>query len=100
MKGRVVFQIHLKPGRQDDFLTAYGAIRGLVAQGVKGHILDQVCQSADDPQSWLITSEWETIDDFLAWEREESHRQLVAPMRECWDEAKSTKYVVREETGH
>ncbi len=34
MKGRVVFHIHLKPGREDDFPSVYGAVRHLVAQGV------------------------------------------------------------------
>ena len=100
MKGRVVFVLRLKPGRQDDFLEAYNGIRNLVAQGVRGHLVDQVCQSVDDPLTWVITSEWEDIEDFLAWERTEEHRDLVKPMRECWDEARSTKCVVREETGH
>ena len=100
MKGRVVFQIHLKPGREDAFLEAYEAIRHVVAQGVKGHIMDQVCKSLDDPQGWLITGEWENIDAFLEWEKEQAPRDLVKPMRECWDEAKSYKYEVQVETGH
>jgi heme-degrading monooxygenase HmoA len=98
MKGRVVFHIHLKPGREDDFLQAYEATRHLVAQGVEGHIVDQVCQSIDDPQAWLITSEWESIDNFLAWEQMQEHRDLAKPMRDCWDEARSHKFVVRVET--
>jgi heme oxygenase (mycobilin-producing) len=100
MKGRVVFQVHLKPGREKDFLTAYEAVRHLVARGVKGHLVDQICQAIDDPLSWLITSEWESIEDFLEWERQPEHRELVKPMRDCWDQAKSLKYVVRLETGH
>lgn len=100
MKGRVVFEIHLKEGRENDFLQAYEAIRHLVAQGVRGHIVDQVCRADDDPRKWLITSEWESIDAFLEWERTPGHRDLVKPMRECWDEAKSTKYTVLLETAH
>ena len=100
MKGRVVFLLHLKPGRQDDFLQAYEAIRLDVANGVKGHIVDQVCQSQDDPNNWLITSEWESLDEFLDWERTSEHQDMVKPMRDCWDEARSLMYVVREETGH
>jgi heme-degrading monooxygenase HmoA len=100
MKARIVFHVHLKPGRQDDFLRAYGAIRKQVAEGVKGHILDQVCQSVDDPQWWLITSEWESLENFVQWEVTEGHRDLVKPMRECWDDAKSHKFLVREETRH
>jgi heme-degrading monooxygenase HmoA len=97
-KGRVVFVMQLKPGMQDEFLRAYEAIRHDVASGVKGHIVDQVCQSPADPDSWLITSEWESLDDFLAWEATEEHRELARPLRECMAEAKSFKYVVREET--
>ena len=67
MKARIVFHVHLKPGRQDDFIRAYGAIRNQVAEGVKGHILDQVCQNVDDPQWWLITSEWESLESFVTW---------------------------------
>jgi heme oxygenase (mycobilin-producing) len=100
MKGRVVFHIHLKDGREDDFLAAYEGIRHVVAEGVDGHIVDQVCQSIDDPKSWLITSEWEDLDSFLEWERTEEHRDLVKPMRDCWDEAKSHKFIVRVETGN
>ena len=100
MKGRVFFHIHLKPGREQDFLKAYEAIRHLVSRGVRGHLQDQVCQSIDDPQNWLITSEWENINHFLEWEKQQEHRDLVKPMRDCWDEAKSHKFVVRVETSH
>lgn len=100
MKGRVVFLIRLKPGVEEEFLRAYDGIRHQVAQGVEGHLVDQVCQSPTDPDNWVITSEWESLDDFLAWERTEEHRELVKPMRECMAEARSLKFVVREETGH
>jgi heme-degrading monooxygenase HmoA len=100
MKGRVIFLMKIKPGLQEEFLKAYEGIRYEVAQGVKGHLVDQVCQSPDDPESWVITSEWESLDDFYAWERTEEHRELVKPMRECMAEARSLKFVVREETGH
>jgi heme oxygenase (mycobilin-producing) len=100
MKGRVVFLIKIKPGMEEDFLSAYGGIRHVVAEGVPGHLVDQVCQSPDDSESWLITSEWETLEHFLAWERTEEHRELVKPMRDCMAEARSLKFEVREETAH
>lgn len=100
MKGRVVFLIRVKPGTSDEFLAAYEAIRQEVAAGVDGHIVDQVCRAPDDPESWAITSEWQTLEHFLAWERTEGHRDLVKPMRECFAEARSLKFEVWEETGH
>jgi heme-degrading monooxygenase HmoA len=100
VKGRVVFLIRLKDGVDgEQFLEAYEAVRYEVAQGVPGHIVDQVCQSDSDPQSWLITSEWESIDDFHAWEATPEHRDQAKPMRDCMDEAKSYKFVVVAETG-
>ena len=97
-KGRVVFLLKLKPGASEQFLEAYEGVRHEVAEGVKGHIVDQVCQSREDEDSWLITSEWESIEDFLAWEATEEHRDLAKPLRECIDKATSLKYVVVEET--
>jgi heme-degrading monooxygenase HmoA len=96
--GRVVFLLKLKPGMSDQFLEAYEGVRHEIAGGVKGHIVDQVCQSAEDADTWLITSEWESVDDFYAWEATEEHREQARPMRECMAEAQSFKFVVREET--
>ena len=99
MKGRVVFLVRLKEDvTGEQFLEAYESVRYEVAQGVKGHIVDQVCQSDEDPRQWLVTSEWESIDDFWEWERTPEHRDQAKPMRDCMEEAKSYKFVVREET--
>ena len=96
--GRVVFVIKLKPGMSEQFLEAYEGIRHEVASGVKGHIVDQVCQSPEDEDTWLITSEWESVDDFCAWEETQEHRDDAKPMRECFASAQSYKFMVREET--
>lgn len=97
-KARVIFLLELKPGTSEEFLDAYESIRHVVAHGVKGHVVDQVCQAADDPDRWVITSEWETLDDFAAWEATEEHRELIAPMRRCFADARSLRYVIRRET--
>ncbi len=99
-KGRVVFLIRLKEGAVESFLGAYEGIRHVVASGVPGHIVDQVCQSPDDPHEWLITSEWESIDCFTDWEKTAEHRVIAAPLRECVAQARSLKFVVRQQTGH
>jgi heme-degrading monooxygenase HmoA len=97
---RIVFRVSLHPGTEQQFLAAYESIRHLVAGGVPGHIVDQVCESADVPGEWLITSEWERLEDFRAWERTPEHRELVGPMRACMASAKSAKYLIRRETGN
>lgn len=100
MKGRVVFLLKLKPGSQQQFLEAYEGIRHLVAEGVPGHIMDQVCKDPNDDESWLITSEWESLEQFLDWEKTQEHRDLVKPMRDTFAEARSLKYEVQAETAH
>ncbi|GAA2149993.1 antibiotic biosynthesis monooxygenase family protein [Actinomadura napierensis] len=96
--GRVVFLIRVPEDRQAAFLRAYEEIRHLVADGVPGHLRDQVCRSADDPEQWLITSEWDRLEAFRAWEATAEHRDLVRPMRECFTEARSLKFTVVAET--
>ena len=97
-RGRVVFLVRVPEARADDFLAAYEKIRYEVAEGVPGHLVDQVCRSSQDPEQWLITSEWESLADFEAWERDEAHRVLVKPMRECFTEARSLRFVVHAQT--
>jgi heme-degrading monooxygenase HmoA len=97
-KGRVVFLIDLKPGAEEAFLAAYEQIRGQVAGSVSGHLVDQVCRLRDGGDQWLITSEWQRLEHFLAWERSDDHRELAKPLRECIASARSLKFDVVEET--
>lgn len=98
MKARIVFLIRVPLQRQEAFLLAYEQIRYVVAGGVPGHLGDQVCQSSTDPEQWLITSEWLRLEDFVAWEATQEHRDLVAPMRACFTEARSLRFQVHAET--
>ncbi|HEX5402949.1 MAG TPA: antibiotic biosynthesis monooxygenase family protein [Pseudonocardiaceae bacterium] len=97
-RARVVFLIRVPADRTEDFLRAYEGIRYEVAEGVPGHLVDQVCQSASDPEQWLITSEWRSLESFEAWENSPDHRSLVRPMRECICEARSIRFNIRCET--
>ncbi|HKH07296.1 MAG TPA: antibiotic biosynthesis monooxygenase family protein [Acidimicrobiales bacterium] len=98
MTARVVFLIRLHPGSERRFLEAYEAVRHDVADGVPGHVVDQLCQRDEGTDEWLITSEWARLDDFLAWERSDEHRTMVRPLRDCIAEATSLRFLVRAET--
>jgi heme-degrading monooxygenase HmoA len=97
-RARVVFLFTVPAVRTEDFLRAYEKIRYEVAGGVPGHILDQVCQSAMDPEQWLITSEWDSIEHFETWERSPDHRTLVRPLRECMEKPQSLRFTIRVQT--
>jgi len=97
-RGRVVFLVTVPKTRTAAFLQAYEDIRHQVAEGVPGHLVDQVCRAPDDPEQWLITSEWRSLDDFESWERSPGHRELVRPLRVCMTTARSLRFVVQAET--
>jgi heme-degrading monooxygenase HmoA len=95
---RILFLIRVPAGRTEDFLRAYDQIRHQVAGGVDGHLVDQVCRSPVDPEQWLITSEWTSVGAFEAWERTPEHRDLVKPMRDCFTDARSIRFLIQAET--
>lgn len=97
-RGRVVFLVRVAPEKADAFLAAYEQVRHDVARGVPGHVRDQVCRSATDPEQWLITSEWDALEDFEAWERSPEHVDLVRPLRACFTDARSLRFTVVAET--
>ncbi|WP_223291236.1 antibiotic biosynthesis monooxygenase family protein [Streptomyces avicenniae] len=94
---RVMFFLTVEPEAQQRFLAAYDRICADVA-GVTGHLMDQVCQSTTDPRQWVITSEWRTADDFLAWEAGEGHRELARPLVAETTSRSSLRFTVRRET--
>jgi heme-degrading monooxygenase HmoA len=94
---RVLFMLKLSPGAGEEFLREYESVRWDVAQ-VPGHISDQVCRSADDADEWLITSEWRSAEDFIAWERTPAHRELAKPMMSHVAQRRSLRYAILRET--
>ena len=94
---RVLFLMDVLDGHQERFLEAYEQVRHQVA-GVPGHISDQLCQSLGNSSQWLITSEWESSEPFLAWVDSPVHRELVAPMSACLRSKSSLRYIIARET--
>ncbi|MEN3586424.1 SchA/CurD-like domain-containing protein [Streptomyces sp. ZYX-F-203] len=95
---RVLLVVDLHEGTEQKFLDAYERMRDQVAS-VPGHLGDQLCQSADDPRQWLITSEWVAAPPYLAWVNSEEHLETVGPLRECVRDLRAARYGVVRETG-
>jgi heme-degrading monooxygenase HmoA len=94
---RVLFLMDVLDDHQERFLEAYEQIRHQVAD-VPGHISDQLCQSLGNSSQWLITSEWESSEPFLAWVDSPAHREQVAPLSACLRSNSSLRYVIMRET--
>lgn len=96
MPARFVLEFQVSPGREDDAIRAYAALRARLEQGVPGLRGHQLCQNADDPERFIITSEWDDLAASSSWDRSAEHDELVAPLRACFARASSTKYEVRD----
>jgi heme-degrading monooxygenase HmoA len=93
-----VLEVRVKPEQNGEFRRRYDALSERIAVGLDGHVRHQLCRGLDEPDRWLILSEWETLEASQAWERSPEHRELTMPLRECWDEARRAGYTVQLET--
>ncbi|MEV5433680.1 SchA/CurD-like domain-containing protein [Streptomyces sp. NPDC052701] len=94
---RVVLMLDIRDGTQAEVLDAYERMCDRVA-AVPGHISDQLCQSLENPTQWLITSEWESAPEFLAWANSEEHLEMVRPLEPYVRGTHSMRYSVLRET--
>jgi heme-degrading monooxygenase HmoA len=80
---------------QESLRRAYA---DLVARAAEepGLIAHHLCQSVDDPDRWLVVSEWQSLEESTAWDRSEDHVRLLAPMRACFAQAARAAFEVRD----
>jgi heme-degrading monooxygenase HmoA len=87
--------VRVKPGSQEELARAYHELVQ-TASRQPGFIGHQLCESLDDPERWLVTSEWESIEASTAWDRSEEHAKLLGPMRACFAQAARGAFDVRD----
>jgi heme-degrading monooxygenase HmoA len=94
MSVRLIVDVRVKPGSQEELKRAYAALAERVRQQ-PGLITHQLCEAIDDPERWLVVSEWDTLEQSAAWDRSEEHARLLAPMRGCFAQASRVGAEVR-----
>lgn len=94
---RVLFLVDVLDDHQERFRDSYERVRHQVAD-LPGHISDQLCQSLGNSSQWLITSEWQSSEHFLAWVDSPAHREMMAPMSACLRDRSSLRYLIVQET--
>ncbi len=98
-KLHVVYLVRLVEGGEQGFLEAYERVRRSVVD-VPGHLAERMGRSLDGSRQWVISSDWETPEHFLAWVQGEEHRALVARMHAWIEHSESLRFrVVRETAG-
>ncbi len=98
MRTRVMVFATIRESDEEAFERAYAGVTAKV-KGTPGHVRDELlrhstgsdvmpgAEAEPDPEaiiSYVLLSEWESREAFLAWERDEIHMQTTTPMRPYW----------------
>jgi len=83
MTARIMVFANIREGDEDKFIEAYKEVTAKV-KGTPGHIRDELLRQDDVPTKFILLSEWETKERFLAWEDDEIHMNTTTPMRPYW----------------
>ncbi|WP_433429230.1 antibiotic biosynthesis monooxygenase family protein [Nonomuraea sp. CA-141351] len=83
MTTRVMVFATVKEGDELAFEQAYSEVANKVA-GTPGHIRDELLLDGSRPGGYILLSEWESKEHFLAWEDAPIHKETTTPMRPYW----------------
>lgn len=83
MPARVMVFARIDPEDRPAFEAAFATVSRCV-RGTPGHVTDELLHSEDDPGAYILLSEWESREAFLAWEDAPVHREATTPMRPFW----------------
>src|SRR5204863_10141627 len=89
MPARVMVFAKINRGDEEAFEEAYAQVSANV-KGTEGHIADELLRrneppdDEDEPRSYVLLSEWESKDAFLAWENAPVHTEMRDPMTPYW----------------
>lgn len=89
MPARVMVFAKINREDADAFEAAYAQVTGNV-KGTAGHITDELLRRREpgdpdgEPLSYILLSEWESKDAFLAWEESTAHIAKRSPMHTYW----------------
>jgi heme-degrading monooxygenase HmoA len=89
MAARVMVFAKINRGDEEAFEAAYAQVTSNV-RGTEGHIADELLRRAepadpeDEPRTYVLLSEWESKEAFLAWENAPAHTEKRNPMTPYW----------------
>ena len=83
MTARVMVFAKIRPGEEANFEAAYAEVTRKV-KGTPGHVQDELLRDTSEPGAYILLSEWESKEAFLAWENAPIHMQTTTPMRPYW----------------
>ena len=86
---RATLYMKVKDGRGDDFEREWRAIADHVRK-VPGNVRQALTRDPDDPDSFVVTSDWSSREAFGEFERSPEQDDLTAPLRDLRASARMT----------
>jgi heme-degrading monooxygenase HmoA len=86
---RASLYMKVKAGRGEDFERAWRQIADEVSKA-PGNVRQALTRDPDDPDSFVVTSDWDTREAFHEFERSPEQDDLTAPLRELRESARMT----------
>jgi quinol monooxygenase YgiN len=86
---RATLHMKVKDGRGADFERAWRAIAEEVRK-VPGNVRQTLARDPEDPDSFVVTSDWTNREVFGAFERSPEQDELTAPLRDLRASARMT----------
>jgi heme-degrading monooxygenase HmoA len=86
---RTSLYMKVKPGRGEEFQQAWRKIAEEVKQ-VPGNVRQTLTRDPEDPDSFVVTSDWESREVFSNFETSPEQDDLTAPLRDLRESARMT----------
>jgi quinol monooxygenase YgiN len=86
---RATLYMKVKQGRGDSFVDAWLGIAEQV-RGAEGNLRQALSRDPADPDSFVVTSDWESREAFGSFERSPEQDELTAPLRELRESSRMT----------
>jgi heme-degrading monooxygenase HmoA len=88
MRRRVRVLVWLRTADHQDVTETYQRTSQGLA-GTAGLVGSELIRSLDDPASYVVVSEWESMDAFSTWEQGPAHREATTPLRHFQDRVRA-----------
>jgi heme-degrading monooxygenase HmoA len=84
--------VEIDPADGDRFEQTFAGVAEQV-RDTPGLLANILLRDAGKPGSYIVVSEWDSRDSFLAWEEEPSHRELTKPLQAFWSGAGTARHL-------
>jgi heme-degrading monooxygenase HmoA len=92
MPARAFVFVDIDPADGERFEQTFAGIAEQVRE-TPGLLANILLRDAQKPGSYIVVSEWDSRESFLAWEEEPSHRELTKPLQAFWSGAGTRRHL-------